>query len=66
MMQASLIDPTNHPGDYIDHAQAMLRFVALVLGEQRGQMELPEREREGLCHILYHVEANLNQAQSLL
>ena len=60
------IDPTNHPGDYIDHAQTMIRFLAMVLGDQPGQMELPAREREGLCHILYYIEANLNQALTRL
>jgi len=55
-------EPAFGPNDCIDHAQAMIRFLALMLGESRGQMELPEREREGLCHILFHIEAKLNQA----
>ncbi len=56
----------NHPADHIDHAQTMLRFLALTLGDQPGQMELPEREREGLCHILYHVEETLGMALTKL
>lgn len=57
---------TNHPCDHIDHAQAMLGFLNLLIGDGRGQMALEERDRAGLCYILSHIEDELKQAQSLL
>ena len=57
-----LIDAAGQPQEYIHRAQCMLRFLSLVLCEQRGQTELPEFERDGLCWILDHIEANLKQA----
>ncbi len=60
------IDSTDHPGDYIDRAQCMLAFLNLMISENRGQLDMPERSQEGLCYILTHIEQNLNQAAHLL
>lgn len=60
------MDPTDHPGDYIDRAQCMLSFLNLMISENRGQLDMPERCQEGLCYILGHIEQNLSQAANLL
>lgn len=59
-------DPTNHPCDYIDHAQAMLRFLATAVGETNQHAHLAGRDLEGLCYILSHIEDNLAMAHKLL
>ncbi len=46
------IDPTDHPADHIDHAQAMLGFLSLVIGDGVGHLNLEEQDRAGLCYIL--------------
>jgi len=59
------LDPTNHPADYIDHAQAMLGFLNLVIGESRD-LCLTGKDAEGLCYIIGHIEDNLKQAATRL
>jgi hypothetical protein len=63
---ASTIDPTNHPADHIDHAQAMLGFLSLVIGGSRSDLCLTSRDTEGLSYILGHIEDNLKQALTRL
>ncbi len=62
----SSIDPTNHPADHIDHAQAMLRFLSATLGDTRAHGSLQDRELEGLCYILSHIDDNLKAALTKL
>lgn len=59
-------DPTNHPCDHIDNAQAMLRFLNAAVGNTNPACHFNERELEGLCHILNHIEDNLATAHKLL
>lgn len=59
-------DTTDHPGDYIDNAQAMLRFLSTAIGNTNQACHFNERELEGLCHILNHVEDNLEKASKLV
>lgn len=56
------IDPTAHPSDHIDHAQAMIRFLSVTLGEVKPHAGMDDRALEGLCYILNHVETVLDQA----
>jgi hypothetical protein len=37
-----------------------------VLGESRDQTDIPERERDGLYHILTHIGDNLGAALTKL
>ena len=62
----SPVDPTDHPGDYIDRSMCMLSFLTVVISEQRSQMELPQSAQDGLCMILSHIEDNLKEALTLL
>ena len=62
----SSIDHTNHPADYIDHAQAMLRFLSATLGDISSHGSLQDRELEGLCYILSHIDDNLKAALTKL
>lgn len=61
-----ILDHTNHPADYIDHAQAMLRFLGAALGENSPHCHLSDRDLEGLCYIIGHIEDNLDMAQKLI
>lgn len=58
----STIAPTDHPADHIDNAQAMLRFLSTAVGNSNPQCHFNERDLEGLCHILNHVEDVLDMA----
>lgn len=65
-MQAPILQTTDHPADYIDHAQAMLRFLSAAVGETSPQCHFEGRELEGLCYIISHIEDNLAMAHKLL
>ena len=65
-MQPPIIQTTDHPADYIDHAQAMLRFLGATLGDNSPNLHLQERDLEGLCYIICHIEDNLAMAHKLL
>lgn len=60
------IDPALLPGDYINRAQSMVCFLALVLCESPSQLDIPPLAQEGLSFILGHIEENLKQASHLL
>lgn len=59
-------DHTKHPADHIDHAQAMIRFLSSVMGAASPQGNLQDRELEGLCYILSHIDDNLKAALTKL
>lgn len=59
-------DHLNHPADHIDHAQAMLRFLSSALGDSSPCCHLAERDLEGLCYILGHIEDTLSAALTKL
>lgn len=60
------IDHTNHPADHIDHAQAMIRFLSSALGDASPHCSLQDRDLEGLCYILSHIDDNLKAALTKL
>lgn len=62
----STFDPSDHPADHIDNAQAMLRFLSTAVGNSNPQCHFNERDLEGLCHILFHIEDTLGQALTRL
>ena len=59
-------DRDNHAADYIDHAQAMLRFLSATIGDASPNGNLQEREMEGLCYILSYIDDHLKTALTKL